>query len=76
MELVCLGIIANGKQNQMNIPFCGTLNITSDEVVTKRSKTQDSEFSEVLFVHNDLRSINEFMQRSVERIFRFVDFDT
>ena len=27
VELVCLGIIANRKQNQMNIPFCGTLNI-------------------------------------------------
>ncbi|MGA8914538.1 MAG: hypothetical protein WB474_00960 [Nitrososphaeraceae archaeon] len=55
VELVCLGIIANRKQNQMNIPFCGTLNISSDEVVTKRSKTQDS------FVQNDLRSINEFI---------------
>jgi 8-oxo-dGTP pyrophosphatase MutT (NUDIX family) len=61
VELVCLGIIANRKQNQMNIPFCGTLNISSDEVVTKRSKTQDSEFSEILFVQNDIRSINEFM---------------
>jgi len=45
----------------MNIPFCGTLIISSDEVVTKRSKTQDSEFSELLFVQNDLRSINEFI---------------
>ena len=53
VELVCLGIIANWKQNQMNIPFCGTLNISSDEVIT--------EFSEILFVQNDLRSINEFM---------------
>jgi 8-oxo-dGTP pyrophosphatase MutT (NUDIX family) len=61
VELVCLGIIANRKENQMNIPFCGTLNISSDEVVTIRSKTQDSEFSEILFVQNDLRSINEFM---------------
>jgi 8-oxo-dGTP pyrophosphatase MutT (NUDIX family) len=61
VELVCLGIIANRKQNQMNIPFCGTLNISSDEVITKRSETQDSEFSEILFVQNDLRSINEFM---------------
>ena len=63
VELVCLGIIANRKENQMNIPFCGTLNISSDEIVivTKRSKTQDSEFSEILFVQNDLRSINEFM---------------
>lgn len=61
VELVCLGIIANRKQNQMNIPFCGTLNISSDEVITKRSVTQDSEFSEILFVQNDLRSINEFM---------------
>ena len=61
VELVCLGIIVNRNQNQMNIPFCGTLNISSDEVVTKRSKTQDSEFSEILFVQNDLRSINEFM---------------
>jgi 8-oxo-dGTP pyrophosphatase MutT (NUDIX family) len=61
VELVCLGIIANRKQNQMNIPFCGILNISSDEVITKRSETQDSEFSEILFVQNDLRSINEFM---------------
>ena len=61
VELVCLGIIANRKENQMNIPFCGTLNISSDEVVTKISKTQDSEFSEILFVQNDLRSINEFI---------------
>lgn len=51
----------NKNQNQMNIPFCGTLNISADEVVAKRSKTQDSEFSEILFVQNDLRSINEFM---------------
>jgi len=51
----------NKNQNQMNIPFCGTLNISADEVVAKRSKTQDSEFSEILFVQNDLRLINEFM---------------
>lgn len=41
--------------------YPGTLNINSDAVVTKSSKTMDSEFSEILFVQNDLRSINEFM---------------
>lgn len=54
VELVCLGNIANRKENQMNIPFCVNLNISSDEVVTKISKTQDSEFSEILFVQNEV----------------------
>jgi 8-oxo-dGTP pyrophosphatase MutT (NUDIX family) len=60
VELICLGLIANRKQNQMNVPFCASLNITSDEVIVKRSKSLDPEFSEILFVHNDVRSINEF----------------
>lgn len=60
VKLICLGLISNRKQNQTNVPFCASLNITSDEVIAKRSRTLDPEFSEILFIHNDLRSINEF----------------
>ena len=41
--------------------YPGTLNVNSDAVVTKRLKTLESEFSEILFVQNDLRSINGFI---------------
>ena len=60
VDLICLGIIANREQNQIYIPFYGTLNISSAEVIRKISEVRNSESSETLFVHNDLRSINEF----------------
>lgn len=62
VHLFCIGLIDNKQHNQMNIPFCANLSMSSNEIIKKREKLSNIEFSELLFIDNTKQSISKLIE--------------
>jgi hypothetical protein len=66
VDLYPIGLIDNKENHSMNIPFYARLNISAEEIVRKRKKLADTEFSELIFIENSEQSINDLITRTVD----------
>jgi 8-oxo-dGTP pyrophosphatase MutT (NUDIX family) len=62
-DLVCIGLIDNKKQSQINVPFYSMLDISASEVLQEASSHRSKEFSELFAIDNTKESIEEFLKK-------------
>ena len=67
VDLFCMGLIDNKQYRQMNIPFYASLNISAKEITKMREKLTDTEFSGLLFIENNKRSISRLKEMSANK---------
>lgn len=68
IDLMCMGLIANKENNQINIPFYCKLNIPAKEFEVKNSSSSQKEFSKIIIIDNSVQSIDDFISATENQL--------
>jgi hypothetical protein len=58
---MCMGLIDNKENNQINMPFYCKLNIPANEFEVKNASSSQEEFSKIVIIDNSVQSIDDFI---------------
>lgn len=61
VDLMCMGLIDNKENNQINMPFYCKLNIPANEFEVKNASSSQEEFSKIVIIDNSVQSIDDFI---------------